>query len=222
LKLALVTTPWNSASRAGAIARELVRHLADTEQIEVFVERGREGGDYFGWKARSASALVPREHDHVLHFVADEPECAFVLPLVRELGGCAVLLDWELAAAARAAYPELAASGLRGVIRALREGGFDEARRYAKSRGGDRPASISLNRSIVRFADSFFAPSESLRELILDSRNAPTPVGVLDFASANWPDLAHAVREQLERFPPPRTARKGLLLRRVREELRRG
>jgi hypothetical protein len=141
---------------------------------------------------------------------------------VRELGGCAVLLDWELAAAARAAYPELAASGLRGVIRALREGGFDEARRYAKSRGGDRPASISLNRSIVRFADSFFAPSESLRELILDSRNAPTPVGVLDFASANWPDLAHAVREQLERFPPPRTARKGLLLRRVREELRRG
>lgn len=230
MKLALVTTPWDDPSSVAAATREVVRHLADTEQIDVFVERGREGGDYFGWTTRTANALVPKEYDQVLYAVGNEPNCGFMAPLVRRLGGCVILHDWSLARLAWAAYPELPAGGLRGVVRALREGGPADARRYWTLRAAGATASaqelaeLLLNRSLVRFGDCFLVPDANVERAVLDDRNARTPIRVVDHrgatTSADWAALAASYREALERFPAPRTARKSLLSVRVREGVR--
>jgi hypothetical protein len=223
MKLALVTTPWDSRSRSGAFTRELVRHLTDTCEIAVFVERGREGADYFGWTTRAADELVPREFDQVLFQVANERECGFMAPRVRALGGCVALHDWNLGALAYAAYPELERGGWRGLVRAVREGGLADARRYRESvRPPERSARRGepvLNRSIVRFGDAFVVPSEELRERVLVDRNAPTPVGVVP-PTDDWSAAAASYVALLRGFPPPRTARKSLIAVQIASALR--
>lgn len=218
MKLALVTTPWDSPSPVGAYTRELVRELADTTEIVVFVERGRHGADYFGWTTRAADTLVPREFDHVLYELGDEREHAFMAPMLRRLGGCVDMHAWTLPHLAFAAFPRLARGGWSGFVTALREGGLAEARRY---RTLTRPepklaaaAQLAFNRSVVRFGDTFIVPDEHLARQIRDDRNAPTPIRVVA-RSAPWSAIASEVRECLERFPPPRTARKSLFALRL-------
>jgi hypothetical protein len=223
MKLALVTTPWDAPSSVGDFTRALVRELADTTEITPFVERGREGGDYFGWKTRAADELVPRQFDHVLYSLGNEREHAFMAPMLRALGGCVALHAWRLSELAFAAHPELERGGWRGSVRAVREGGLGEARRY-RELVRDRQlescrGELALNRSIVRFGDSFIVPSTELRRAILDDRNAPTPIGVVE-PSADWSAIAAQYRELLERFPAPRTARKSLIAVQIAAALR--
>ena len=213
MKLALVTTPWDSPSPVGAHTRELVRELADATEIAVFVERGRHGADYFGWTTRAADTLVPRQFDQVLYQLGDEREHAFMAPMLRRLGGCVGISAWALPHLAFAAFPRLARGGWSGFACAVREGGLAQARRY---RSLSRPepglaatGGLALNRSIVRFGDAFIVPDEQLARLIRDDRNAPTPIRVVA-PSAPWSAIAREVREALERFPPPRTARRSL------------
>jgi len=169
VRLVLVTPP--RGTRAGEVAAGLAEGLL--EAFEVTVCEAREPS----W----------RDHDQILHVVADEAECGFVAPIARRLGGTVLLLDWDLGRLALAAYPELAGPGIRGRLRAWREG----------------PA---RNRGIVRFADAFLVPDERMRAAILRERNAPTPVGVVGL-----PVHASACIGFLERSPHPRCRRVSLL-----------
>jgi hypothetical protein len=220
VKLALVTTPWNAPSPVGAVTQALVRHLADTIAIDVYVEKGREGADYFGWSARAADTLHPRDYDQVLFAAGDEAQHGFMAPMVRELGGCVALHDWRLLALATAAYPELARGGWSGTWRAAREGGLRQARAYrAVSEtgawsdvvaGGAADGKLSLHRSLVRFGDSFLVHGESMRRRILSDRNAPTPIGVVPYGSDAWA-RSEARREERTALGLP-APRKGALV----------
>jgi hypothetical protein len=219
MKLALVTTPWDAPGAHAELSRALARHLWEHCAVAVFVERQRAGAAYFGVESRPAPALVPREFDHVLYLLADQPEHAFMVPLVRALGGCVALQQWSLTTLAWAAYPALARGGWRGTLAALREGGPAQARAYWHRQA----TGLTLNRSIVRFGDTFLVPTEELRRQVLEERNAPTPIGVVPWPSdpsGDWAAVARSYVELLERFPAPRTARKGLLTLRIRERLR--
>jgi hypothetical protein len=220
MKLALVTTPWDVPGEYAALTRAFGRELWEHAEVHVFVERGREGADWFGVRTRSASELLPRDFDQVLYLVDDTAEHAFMAPLVRTLGGCVALHTWELRRLARAAYPELVKPGLRAAKRAFGEGGLAAAREHWSD-----PASTNspLNRSIVRFGDTFLVRDEALKKQLLDDRNAPTPIGVVPWPATpegDWAAVATAMFKLFERFPPPRTARRGLIGLRVREGLR--
>jgi hypothetical protein len=220
MKLALVTTPWDAEGEHAACARAFGRELWEHAEVQVFVENPRAGADWFGTRTRPAGELLPRDFDQVLYLVDDAAEHAFMAPLVRTLGGCVALHSWELRQLARAAYPELAKPGLRAAKRAFGEGGLAAAREH----WSDPTSTTSpLNRSIVRFGDTFLVRDEALRKLILDDRNAPTPIGVLPWPATpegDWAAVARAMFKLFERFPPPRTARKGLIGLRVREGVR--
>lgn len=184
MRLALVTTPPAPPADAGEAARGLLPHLAGMLEVEVFVERGREGGQLAGQATRAVDALVPREFDQILYELGDAAEHAFMLPLVRAVGGAVALRDWVLFDLALAARPELARGGWRGLRAALAEGGVAQARTWWRQRG-QRDAlarerfRLPLNRSVVRFADAFVVHSAHLAERIRADRNAPTPIGLV-------------------------------------------
>jgi hypothetical protein len=221
MKLALVTTPWDAPGDYAACTRALGRELWDHADVHVFVERGREGADWFGGAhavggraapARLRSGALPRRR-HRRTRPSWRRWCARSAVVSR-------LHSWELRQLARAAYPELAKPGLRAAKRAFGEGGLTAAREHWSD-----PASTNspLNRSIVRFGDTFLVRDEALRKQLLDDRNAPTPIGVLPWPATpegDWAAVATAMFKLFERFPPPRTARRGLIGLRVREGLR--
>lgn len=220
MKLALVTVPWDAPGAHAQAVRSLGRELWDHADVAVFVERGREGADWFGVPTRPASALVPKQFDQVLYCVDDAPEHAFMAPLVRNLGGCVALHGWSLRSFAHAAVPALARGGWRGLRAGFEEGGLEGAREgWAGARTGSSP----LNRSIVRFGDAFFVRDEALRDALLTDRNAPTPIAVIPWpthADGDWSAVAQALFRAFERFPAPRAARKGLVTFQIRERLR--
>ena len=226
MKLALVTTPPSARSAVGEYTRSLVGELSKLCDVEFFVERRREGESFESRVTRSADTLLPREFDQVLYQVGNEREHAFMLPMLRALGGTVALHDWVLFDLALAAYPELERGGLRGFARAVREGGFGQARTFFAQRGdlahlGERRSELPLNRSVVRFGDSFIVDSEEVRRLILEERNAPTPTGiVLHGAEHPWSVVAARYLELLNAFPPPRTARKSLIAMQIKRGLR--
>jgi len=212
MRLAIVTSAASTAMRARLVA--LVPHLAAEHEVEIFAERL---GELPGGRAlRAAISLSPREFDHLVFAVEDEPACGFMLPLVRAFGGTVALEQWSLASAARSAYAELARPTLPGAVRAWREGGMADLSAW---RRGDH-VELAFNRSAVRFADSFIVPSEELRRRVLVERNAPTPIGVVEPAS-DAAAQARAWTECLGRFPHPRSARKTLFRLRVQQALER-
>ncbi len=226
--------------------------IRDACELEVFVEPGREGGDYLGRKTRSAATLAAREFDHVLYALGNEAAHGFMARLVRDIGGTVALHDWNLFDMACASYPALARGGWRGHALALREGGPQQALLYARMRRDERTSrsaserksgehavriELALNRSIVRFADSFVVFDERMRERILTERNAPTPIGVVNgvrpFSSSDadgkrvlavtddeWRAVAAHYLDHLERFPPPRTGKRRPILVQIIEGLR--
>jgi hypothetical protein len=219
VKLALVTVPWDAPGEHAALVRALGRELWDHAEVTVFVERGREGRDWFGTPTQSASALVPRHFDNVLYCIDDAPEHAFMVPLVRDLGGSVALHSWSLRRLAHAAAPALAQGGWRGLRAGFDAGGVDGAREGWSRTAGASP----LNRSIVRLADAFFVRDEPLRAALLADRNAPTPIAVLPWPATpegDWSAVATGLFRAFERFPAPRSARKGLISLQVRERLR--
>jgi hypothetical protein len=215
MKLALVTTPSGARSGIGDYARRLLEHLKQRLDVRVFVETGREGEPVCGIASEPALALFPREHDQLLYQLGNEPQHAFMVPIVRALGGAVCLHDWVLHDLAVAAYPALARGGLAGQWAALREGGWAQLAAYRKDRL-DR-LHLPLNRSVVRFADAFVVESELLRAKILEERNAPTPIAVVPPAeTAGFEPTAARYAEALERFPRPRGSRRRLIAQRVR------
>ncbi len=220
MKLALVTVPWDAPGAHAQAVRSLGRELWDHAEVAVFVERGREGADWFGVPTRPASALVPKQFEQVLYCVDDAPEHAFMAPLVRNLGGCVALHGWSLRSFAHAALPALARGGWRGLRAGFEEGGLEGAR---EGWAGTRTGSSPLNRSIVRFGDAFFVREEALSAAILADRNAPTPIAVIPWpeqAEGDWSAAAQGLFRAFERFPAPRAARKGLVTFQIRERLR--
>jgi hypothetical protein len=218
MKLALVTTPPSASSAIGEYTQALVRELSKLCDVELFVERGRDGEPFEGRATRSADTLLPREFDQVLYQLGNEREHAFMLPMLRALGGTVALHDWVLFDLALAAYPELERGGLRGFARALREGGLGQARAYFELRGNSE---LPFNRSVVRFGDSFIVHDEQVRHAILEERNAPTPTGIVPRGAEHpWSAVAAKYFELLSAFPPPRTARKSLLRLSIAQRLR--
>lgn len=175
MKVALVTVPPSVPSAVGDHARRLAPYLAERCELEVFVPDALAGEELAGRPALPASALRPKGADRILYQVGNERALAFLVPLVRRLGGVVALHDWALPELARAAFPALERGGLRGFAVAVREGGIAEARRYARS----LPGGLELNRSVVRFGDAFVVPSEWMRQRVLAERNAPTPTGLV-------------------------------------------
>ncbi|HVS11321.1 MAG TPA: hypothetical protein VMS76_15735 [Planctomycetota bacterium] len=212
MRLAIVIGAAAMAGAARVLA--LVPHLAAEHELEIFAERA---GELPGVRrVRPVTELTPRELDHVVFVVENEPGCGFMLPLVRELGGTVALEQWSLARAARAAYAELDRPGLRGTVRAWREGGLAGLSAWRRGQFGE----LAFNRSAVRFADSFIVPSEELRRRVLVERNAPTPIGVIE-PQADAASQACAWTEIFGRFPSPRSARKTLFRLRVQQALER-
>jgi len=212
MRLAIVTGAAATAGAARVLA--LVPHLATEHELEIFAER--EGELPGSRRVRPVTELTPRELDHLVFVVEDDPACGFMLPLVREIGGTVALAHWSLARAARAAYAELGRPGLRGTVRAWREGGLADLLAWRRGDLGD----LSFNRSAVRFADSFIVPSEDLRRRVLVERNAPTPIGVVE-PQADAASQASAWTEILGRFPSPRSSRKTLFRLRVQQAIAR-
>ncbi len=216
MKLALVTTAETASSAVGAHAAALAPELAARVELSVFVEPQVSSAAFAGLTARSVLELRPREFDSLLFTVGDEARLGFVAPYVRAMGGAVLLHDWTLGEFARAAFPELNAGGWRAWWRAACEGGLTQASEF---RAGGAPA---LNRSIVRFADSFLVHSAQLEAALLEERNAPTPIAVadgwglgaaraLECGAGRWGELAELYLRLMQRFPRPRSSRRALV-----------
>ena len=209
MKVALVTPSRGVVSRAGALAAELRTVLAAHCELAVFVGGAAEAGE------TGVLELDPREFDRLLVPVANETAVAYAPDLVRRLGGAVWLLDWELDAPVRAAFPEIDGGGLRGSWAALREGGLEAVR---GADGEDPP----MNRSVVRFGDSYFVPTMEIKKRVLLERNAATPVAVFEHRLGPQEASKEVVAElmdTLERMPAHRTAKKTSLFTRVRQEM---
>ncbi len=226
MKLALVTTADAKSSAVGAHAAALAPELASRVELSVFVEPRAAPSALGEFPARSVLELRPREFDALLFTVGNDSRLAFVAPLVRALGGTVLLHDWALTELTRAAHPELAAGGWRASWCAVCEGGLAQAREL---RAGGAPA---LNRSIVRFGDSFLVHSAQLQAAVLEERNAPTPIGVAEgwgvgakrsneCCAGRWGELAELYLRLMQRFPRPRSSRRALVAASIEALLRR-
>ncbi len=199
MRLALVTTAPSLRSRVGDCTPRLLPHLARHVDCELFVAPGREGEQLCGRRTRSAGELRPREFDQVLFQVGNERHQAFMLPLLRAIGGTVALHDWVLLDLALGAHPALERPGVRGLLAALREGGVRQAVQWRSCRGDSRALErlqLPFNRSIVRFGDAYIVHTELVGRLVLADRNAPTPIAVVPRgADLSW----RAEDRQLER-----------------------
>ena len=202
------------------VVPDLLGHFGPQDEIPGDVPGRAEAQKGSDGYAEFKVGILPREHDHLLFQVGDEAACGFMAAMVRELGGAVALHDWGLAELAGAAYPVLGRGGVRGAMRAVREGGLEQARCLSRLRAGAPGEPPPLNRSVVRFADGFFVATPDDRERILAERNAPTPIVVVDPEDAAR--AAELYVEALESFPRPRSVNKRLLWRRIRGELARG
>jgi glycosyltransferase involved in cell wall biosynthesis len=134
LKIALVTTPWSSRSGIADYTRHLLPYLRGGAEVQLFVEVGRELEECAGEELKSVEDLDPRAFDQILYQLGNEAQHAFMVPMVKLLGGTVVLHDWVLFDLAMAAYPALQTGGLAGLRRAYSEGGVAQALRWRRSR----------------------------------------------------------------------------------------
>jgi hypothetical protein len=192
-----------------------VSHLRKHIDLELFVASELAGECSDGSMMRPSSGLASKEFDHIVYQIGNEPQHAFMLPMIRDLGGTVVLHDWALGAPSWAAHPALERGGPSGLLAAWREGGFGTARRYLAHRGelhredGVR-SQLVLNRSVVRGGDAFVVHARDLKDRILIDRNAATPIAVLDLAE-NRSRLANEYARFLEVCPAPRSKKRSLI-----------
>lgn len=230
MRLALVTTARVEGCAVAQYAGELAAALRALIDVELFVERDRAGIEFGGARTKPCDELLPREFDSVLFEVADDARVAFVAPMIRGIGGAVELHDWNLAHFAQGAFPQLARTGWRSTWSAVREGGLAQALEWRR-RGASDSALPPLNRSVVRFADSFITHGATLAHAIAEERNAPTPIGVVDpdgedvsgaerarqACAGRWERVAARYVELLQRFPRPRASRRTLIAMRLAE-----
>ncbi|MCZ6599063.1 MAG: glycosyltransferase [Planctomycetota bacterium] len=133
LRVALVTTSPTVRSGIGDYTRHLVPYLREHCDLRVFVEPGAERVVHEGIEMVSVDRLDPRQHDHLLFQLGNERSHGFMARMVRALGGTVMQHDWVLFDMAVAAYPALARGGLKGHLLAVREGGVDQLRTYARN-----------------------------------------------------------------------------------------
>jgi glycosyltransferase involved in cell wall biosynthesis len=133
LKLALVTTPPGIRSGIGDYTRHLLPYLREHAEVELFVAPEHAGMEWEGETPRSALDLRPREHDQVLYQLGNEGGHAFMVPMIRSIGGTVMQHDWVLFDLALGTYPALVRGGWKGHLLAFREGGIEQARTYART-----------------------------------------------------------------------------------------
>jgi glycosyltransferase involved in cell wall biosynthesis len=138
LKVALVTTPPSVRSGIGDYTLHLLPYLCEFVDVDVFVERIGEGDrDPERWGAevtvREAQELDPRKYDQVLYQLGNELSHAFMVRMIRAIGGTVMQHDWVLFDVASVAYPGIARGGLKGHALVLREGGPDQLRTYLQN-----------------------------------------------------------------------------------------
>lgn len=136
MRLALVTTPATARSGIGDYTRHLLPYLREEVEVELFVDVGLEGDEPSGGRTRPVDELVPRDFDQVVYQLGNERQHAFMLPMIRGLGGTVMLHDWVLFDLALAAHPELERGGALGLRRALQLGGPREARVWSRNLRG--------------------------------------------------------------------------------------
>lgn len=214
MKIAWIGPASGCDSAAAARRDALLPHLRELAEVTLFAEEkpGKLAGEPL---ARPLSSLRPRAFDQVLYALGDEPELAFVLPVLRAVGGTVQLGSWHLPRLARAAFPGLAGRGVRASWLALREGGLEDLRSWRAHRAGRCAwGDLALNRSVVRHADAFVVREEQLARRIRVERNAHTPIAVVP----ETPPAEEALRlvEALEHFPHARSARRPLVVAALR------
>ncbi|MCP3916346.1 MAG: glycosyltransferase family 4 protein [bacterium] len=144
MKVALVTTAPSVTSGIGDYTRHLVPYLREHVDLDIYVAPEGAGEDYLGQPALSALDLRPKSADQVLYQIGNERAHAFMLPILRAIGGTVVQHDWILFDLATAAYPELERGGLGAHVRAWREGGLEALRVYRENRRARRAGSAGL------------------------------------------------------------------------------
>ena len=173
MKIALVTTPTPTRSGIGDYTRHLLPYLRQLAEVELFVEIGREREETGGETLRSLDELEPREFDQILYQLGNESQHAFMLPMIEALGGTVVLHDWILFDLVMSAHPCLERGGLRGLRRALREGGLGQTLTYLKNkRQPDPPGGGSVFSSGWHDPETNGRWSASWAKLEVDSAEA--------------------------------------------------
>ena len=133
MKVALVTTPLSVRSGIGDYTRHLLPYLREHCDVELFVQPEYAGPDTDGEPLRSVTDLKPKRYDQVQYQLGNERYHAFMLPMIRAIGGTVMQHDWVLFDLAVAAYPGLLRGGLKGHALAMREGGRAQLMTYLRS-----------------------------------------------------------------------------------------
>lgn len=167
MKVALVTTPPSVRSGIGDYTRHLLPYLREHAVVDTYVAKGA-GEDVCGEPCRDVRDLVPREYDQILYQLGNERSHAFMLPMIRSIGGTVMQHDWILFDLAMAAYPGLGRGGPKGHALALREGGVDQLRVYANN---------WLERRRSRRSPQRRHPVEGLRGTLLTGWHEPEEDG---------------------------------------------
>ena len=95
-----------------------------------------------GIEVRPASSLTRKSADRILYLLGNERAHAFMLPLIRNIGGTVYLHDWVLFDLMTAAFPALERGGLAGHLAAWNCGGLRQRSIWAEARsGGSTPTS---------------------------------------------------------------------------------
>ena len=138
MRVALVTTPPSVRSGIGDYTRHLLPYLREHCQVDLFVRPEAaaalaSGEDSWpGEEPRSVLELDPSDYDQVMYQLGNELNHNFMPRMIRNIGGTVMQHDWVLFDLALATYPGLVRGGWKGHMLALREGGFDQAKRYLK------------------------------------------------------------------------------------------
>lgn len=168
-KLALVSPRLDGESAGAQFWSRLLPSLREEIDVDLFGSHVREEED-----VHSVADLHPRRYDQLLYVVDDTPECGYMAPMIRGIGGTVDLFSWELPAFAHAAWPELTKPGARSFLRAVREGGLTEAFAWRKEPASPRRC---FNRTVVRHGDAFIVRDEALGDRVRAERNENTAVG---------------------------------------------
>jgi len=130
VKVALVTTPPSVRSGIGDYTRHLLPYLREHCEVDLYVESDP---TWEGEDARLARDLKPRDYDQILYQLGNEQSHAFMVHMIRAIGGTVMQHDWVLFDMAMATWPGLVRGGAKGHLLALREGGLEQARLYARN-----------------------------------------------------------------------------------------
>ena len=133
LKVALVTTPRSVRSGIGDYTRHLLPYLREHCDVELFVSDQHAGQEEDGEVLHPLSELQPKRYDQIQYQLGNERHHAFMLPVIKAIGGTVMQHDWVLFDLAVAAFPGLVRGGLKGHALALREGGSQQLFTYLRS-----------------------------------------------------------------------------------------